>query len=882
MYSKSSRWHIAPSRGYSPHPGRMVWLVWIVVFPTLLTGPCKSASAADIGEIQEQFQTGRYAQCLESSRKAIEDGAYSVEWRILMIESQMALGQYDESANDMDIALLNYPVSMRLLDLGHRAYSHNGEPDRADEALKRLVRVGTGRDLRYMSPADLVALGKALLLLGEEPRLVLDQIFNRALKNDPNCLDAYLAAGDLALAKQDYELAANQYRDALKRFGKDPDVHYGLARAFYPNDRRLMVESLDAALHVNPHHAPSLILMAEHYIDCEEYIHAADLLDRVITINAWRPEAWAYRAVVAHLANESEAGKKCRAAALKYWPENPNVDYLIGRKLSQKYRFADGAAYQRQALKFNPEYLPSKIQLAQDLLRLGAEQGGWTLAEEVHKRDAYNIEAYNLVNLRDNVAKFKTLRPEGFVIRMDELEAGVYGDEVAKLLQQAKSELCKKYGLDLNQAVTVELFANQQDFAVRTFGMPGGEGFLGVCFGTVITANSPKIERPSNWKAMLWHEFCHVVTLNLTHNKMPRWLSEGMSVYEELQQDPTWGQQMTPEYRSMILSGQLTPISELSGAFLSPESPKHLQFAYYESALVVEFMVERFGFESLKAILADLAEGGDINEAISKHTAPMRQIERQFEAFARKRAQDLAPDMDWEEPGKKELDSANPDAAVQWLDKHPNNYWMLTLYAKALVAGRQWQKAKEPLNKLIALYPEYAGDDNAYRLLAEVHRNLGEANEEQEVLEKLAVLSSSSAYAYGRLIEIGMEKEDWQAIGKNGEKYLAVYPMLPQLHWQLGRANEELGEQERAAESYKRLLLLDPADPADIHYRLARLLEHTNPAEAKRHVLLALAEAPRFREAHRLLLRIVSEARQASEPKPDDQSNPLPVTENDL
>ena len=879
MYSKSGRWHTVSSWGHTLHSGG---LVWVVVFLGLCAGPATSAAAADIDTAQENLKTGKYAQCFEAARKAIEDGAYSVEWRILMIESQLALGQYDDAANDMDIALLNYPVSMRLLELAHRAYLYSGEPDRADEVLKRLARVGTARDLRYMSPVDLVALGKALLLLGEEPRLVLDQVFNRAIKNDPNCLEAYLAAGELALAKQDYELAAKQYREALKRFGKDPDAHYGLARAFYPNDRRQMTDSLDAALLVNPYHAPSLILMAEHQIDCEDYTHAADLLDRVIAVNGWHPEAWAYRAVIAHLANELEAGKKCRENALKYWAQNPQVDYLIGRKLSQKYRFAEGAEYQRQALKFNPEYLPAKIQLAQDLLRLGAEQGGWTLAEEVHKRDAYNIEAYNLVNLRDNFAKFKTLRPEGFAIRMDQLEAGVYGDEVAKLLQQAKSELCKKYGLELNQAVTVELFASQQDFAVRTFGMPGGEGFLGVCFGTVITANSPRLESPSNWKAMLWHEFCHVVTLNLTHNKMPRWLSEGISVYEELQRDRTWGQQMTPEYRNMILGGELTPIGGLSGAFLSPESPKDLQFAYYESALAVEFLIERFGFDSIKAILADLSEGKEVNEAISKHTAPMKQIEEQFEAFARKRAEDLAPDMDWEQPGKEDLASANPDAAAQWLDAHPNNYWMLTVYAKALVAGKQWQKAKEPLKKLITLYPDYAGEDNAYGLLAEVHRNLGETKEEQEVLAKLAELSSSAAYAYGRLIELAMDKKDWQAVGKNGQKYLAVYPMLPQLHWQLGRADEELGQDEQAVESYERLLLLDPADPADINYRLARLLEHKNPAEAKKHVLLALAEAPRFREAHRLLLKLVSEASQAPGPKPDDQSKPLPVMEDGL
>jgi len=62
------------------------------------------------------------------------------------------------------------------------------------------------------------------------------------------------------------------------------------------------------------------------------------------------------------------------------------------------------------------------------------------------------------------------------------------------------------------------------------------------------------------------------------------------SVYEESQANPSWGQHMTPRYREMILENdELTPVSKLSGAFLSPKSEQHLQFAYYESSLAVEF-----------------------------------------------------------------------------------------------------------------------------------------------------------------------------------------------------------------------------------------------------------------------------------------------------
>ena len=135
---------------------------------------------------------------------------------------------------------------------------------------------------------------------------------------------------------------------------------------------------------------------------------------------------------------------------------------------------------------------------------------------------------------------------------------------------------------------------------------------------------------------MLWHEFCHVVTLHKTRNKMPRWLSEGISVYEERQADATWGQSMTPQYREIILSGKMTPVSQLSSAFLAPPSPLHLQFAYYESSLVVEYLVEQVRHaRRCRRFLTDLGDGMEINEALIRHTAPLGRLDADFAKFAR-------------------------------------------------------------------------------------------------------------------------------------------------------------------------------------------------------------------------------------------------------
>jgi len=842
--------------------------LWVLAGIVLAFGGVRAACAAsDTDAAREQLRAGQYEKCLETAQKAIKDGAYSIQWRLLEIESLMALGRYKDAAQCTDAAIRDSRTDIRLLALAHTVYQQNGQASQAGEALTMIYRIASYRRSEYLSGTEVVALGRSLLVLGVEPRVVLENFYNVALRSDPNCREAYLAIGSLAMAKQDYKLAADKYQEALKRFGDDPDVHYGLAQAFYQSDRKAMIASLDAALHVNPRHVPALVLLAEHQIDCEDRDSAAKSLDRALAVNPWDADAWAYRAVLAHLANDPNAVAGRRANALKFWPTNPRVDHLIGRKLSQNYRFTEGAACQRQSLKFDANYLPARIQLAEDLLRLGDEQQGWILANEVNKKDPYNVEAYNLVHLHDALSAFKTLSADGLLIKMDQREAAIYGDKVVELLKQAKSKLCEKYGFGLDGPVTVELFPNQQDFAVRTFGMPGVEGFLGVCFGKVITANSPRAAAAFNWQSMLWHEFCHVVTLSLTANKMPRWLSEGISVYEESQHSPQWGQQMTPQYRRMILGGELTPIGNLSAAFLSPKTPMHLQFAYYESALVVEFLVERSGLDSLKAILTDLAKGDPINAAIAKHAGPLDKMETDFEAFVRKRAEALAPGVDWEQPAREPLDRAEaippsergPDARdtqaiAQWLDKHPSSFWALTLQAHSLVAEHKWEQAKTPLQKLISLYPNHVEKDSAYQLLAEVHRNLGETPQEAQVLGTLAGLSSDAADAYNRLMEIGVEQKNWTQVIENGERYLAVHPMLSATYQRLGWANEALGREEPAVQSYQRLLLLDPSDPVDVNYRLARLLQQRDPTAAKRHILEALADAPRFREGHKLLL----------------------------
>ena len=70
--------------------------------------------------------------------------------------------------------------------------------------------------------------------------------------------------------------------------------------------------------------------------------------------------------------------------------------------------------------------------------------------------------AYNLITLRDRLAGFRTLKDDGFVVRMDAREADLYGPRVLALLQRARKTLCEKYGVTLPEPVIVEIFPAEE------------------------------------------------------------------------------------------------------------------------------------------------------------------------------------------------------------------------------------------------------------------------------------------------------------------------------------------------------------------------------------------------------------------------------------
>lgn len=822
-----------------------------------------------IDQAAEAMRVGKYDKVIELANEGVNEQVWNERWPLLLIEAHMMVGQYREAKGALEASFERFGDHLGLRLLGIRVYQKNNETRAAKSQMQIIDRMIQQAPWRYTTATELVALGEYFLLRGEDPKLVLEACFDQSLKVLPDQTAAHIATAEMALEKGDAKVASQALSKALGIDEGSPHIYYLLFKAWRDTDRKKATDYLRRSLEINNRYVPSLVALAEEKLNEESYEDAEVVLAEIEQVNSRSSQLWALRAVAAHLQGDYLKEGEFRTKALADWSLDPEIDHTIGRHLGMHYRFKESVDYQRRALKMDANYVPAQTQLAQDLLRLGEEEEGWRLVEQVRAANPYDVTIYNLKQLQKAIDRMVMLEIPGFIVRMDAKEANIYGSEVLSLLKEARETLTQKYKVQLEEPIYVEIFPKQRDFAIRTFGLPGGEGFLGVCFGRLITANSPAaLSVDSNWKSVLWHEYCHVVTLQKTKNKMPRWLSEGISVYEETLKNSTWGQPLDPTYRKMLLGEDYFPISDLSSAFMKAKTPLHLQFAYYESSVAVEFFVNQYGFESLLKVLDDLAVGMPANDALRRAPGSLEALDAEFDMYAKQVAEKLGNAEAWIEP-----DSSGGVDLSDWAAKHPESFWSLSRNAKEALLNEDWNLLLEHAQKIKQLWPADPREDGAYALMALAHRKLGDLTAEREALVQLVEKSSSAIGALTRLCQIDSQQQNWDGLLSWSQSWIDIMPLSLEAQRHRAMAATHLGQWEPALQSWQACLALEPIDESRVRYQIAdSLFRLGRIEEAREMVLLALEESPRYPDALKLLVTINRNLNNLSEPETSEDT----------
>jgi len=718
---------------------------------------------------------------------------------------------------------------------------------RRDEAGRWLNPIAAVR--QFSGPDDYVRLARAAR--GIREKFLANDAFQRVA--DVPRADIQSAWGDLWLADHQPGEAMTSYRAAVAADDRWVPAYLGMSRALADDDPEAAAEALERARALAPDHPDVWLLVAERRLADEDYDGATEALDRVAAVRAGSIEEAALRAAVAYADRRMADVEPLIARAGAIYSKSPLALRLVGQEAARDYRFDEAAAYARRAVDLDAEDAAAQGELGLYLLRTGHEAEARTALEWSFNLDKSYRPTFNLLLMLDALEGFTEVAQGDLIFKFDPQEAPVLGPYALPIGQEAYDEFVERYGFTPKGPILIEIFPKHDDFAVRTLGLPGLVGALGACFGRVIAMDSPQARLPPgefSWHATLRHEIAHVFTLQLSDYRVPRWLTEGISGFEEHRKNPAWGREMNLEFAHVLALGKTFGVKRLPEAFKRPET---LALGYFEASLVVEHLVDESGDEGLRRMLRAYADGADEEEAFSRAFGKtIDAVDASFAEFVEARFGPLSRAM--AQPSAKVEPDDLPGLRAR-ADTARGNFISQLEYGAALVKAGDLDRAVEPLERAARLAPQATGSGSPKALLALIAEKRGDVSRARRELRQLLEYDHANITAARQLARLsegpGAEDDLEFALRLVAD----LYPFDAGPHARLGRmlvAREQFAD---ALPEFEVALALGPANAAEAHTETGELLlKLGRREEARSQALAALKVAPTYARAQDLLL----------------------------
>ena len=637
-------------------------------------------------------------------------------------------------------------------------------------------------------------------------------IYREVLEADPGNAFAMLGAASVLAGR--FEDAANSYIDPLVN-GLTADD--GATVGAWLLVARMSLES-------------------GKYDEAEAALAAAEDL---IGSNGWPPlEVYALRRSLDLLNNVHDGA--WTGLSLAYNPHWGSIHALPAHFYVMTRRYRDAIDLYQQAIDIEPNLAAAHEEIGINLLRDNQMTRAREHLERAYQLDPFSPRAVNTLRLMDSFSDFRLIddppRENGgvaVVLRLHRDESDAIAPYAIRLVRDSIAVFTDRYGFELREPVVVEMYPDHEDFAVRTAGMPG-LGILGATFGYVIAMDSPS-GRPAEqfqWGTTLWHEMAHVFTLEATNHLVPRWYSEGISVFEEWRSGPNPGVRIPMSVYTAMRDDLFLPIALLDEGFVRPTYEQQVIVSYMQAGLVCDFIDRQFGEDRLRELLRAFRDGRDTESAIAAVTAmDADDFDDAFAAFVAREHGAVLDNLDrW---SHTQVDIGNK-----------------------LEAG-EWRAVIELATGLTGIIPDYIEPDSPWLAIARAHDELGER---EPALAALETFWRRGGYEPGALKRLGRwfvdAGRDDKAIDTLGS-VMMVDPLDADTHGDLGDLLLDAGRAAEALAEYEIALALEPHDMATAWYRLARAEYALGNAErSQAHLLQALDVAPHFRPAQRLLLQV--------------------------
>jgi len=769
----------------------------------------------------------------------------------LRARAQIAQGHYQEAQTLLTPAASAQPDGDAALELGLLEL-YLGK--RAD-GIRRL-RVLTGR-LSPRSARDFFRLAQAASALAafQDAQAFKDanSYFRDANKLAPDDPDINAAWGELFLDKHNPADAMKSFQEALRVDDSHVGALIGAAEVNTGMNPPAARAALERALKINANSVPALLLQAELALDDRERDRARESIKKALAVNPNSLEARSLDAAIARLEDKTAEFDRLAQDVLKINPGYGEVYRVAGDHLARNYRFDEAVTLVRRALTLDADNTRAYSDLGTHLLRTGDEPGARVALERAFKGDAFDQTTFNQLDLLDTIDKFVTITDGDIIMRLDPAEVGVMREYAMPLAKEALGTLQKLYDFKVTGPILIEMFPKHDQFAVRTIGLPGFIGALGACFGRVVTLDSPNAREPGefHWGETLWHEVAHVITLQMSKNRLPRWLSEGISVWEERRARPEWGREMDMSFAQAINEDKVLKLKVLNEGF---SDPRLISLSYYQASLVVDHIVDTYGEPKLRDLIRSYGEGLETEAAVKESLGvSLDQLQEGFDARLEKQYATLRKSLQTPKVESK----PTPDDLKKLAETNPESFAVQMQLAVALHQAKDPKGAIQALERAAKLAPTATGDNNPNKMIAAIAGEMKDEPRQIQALDALLKVDASDVESARQLAKLLDAVKDDRRSEEAYRRVIGIDPFDRDAQTAYGRLALKRKDNDAAVRAFRAALARNPPDRAQAHVDLAEAyVSAGQAAEAKKEILAALEIAPSFEKAQDLLLKI--------------------------
>jgi tetratricopeptide (TPR) repeat protein len=877
----------------------------------LVLAPAGASAQDPLDRGLESYRTGEYEQAVRLLEDAVRTGPEGdrVHAARMLARAQAATGQYDAALEALDRAARSLPAAelatvrgLVLAEVGRHndalaAFDQAIEAGADDVVSARLARAELlwsrgGRTEAYRvfdsfiglynrgaarTATELAAVGTAVRYLGRRtPALFHDavQAYEEALRADPEAAEPRVRMADLFLAKYNGGEAQTLYREVLAVNPRHPEALMGMARAKRFEGSSESLELAEAAVEINPSSADGRTLLAMLRLELGDDEAAVEEATRALATNPRHREALAVRAAARFLAGEQNAYRADRDRALEIDPAYADFYVTVAELAVRRGRYREAVELVTEAVAVDSTAWHARALLGMNQLRLGRLEAARATLEAAYEGDPFNVWTFNTLDLMDRLAGFEIRRTARFELVLDPAEAELLLPYMEPVAEEAYDALAERYGFEPETPIRVEVYPDHGDFSVRTMGLTG-LGALGVAFGNVLAMDSPAARDAGSfhWGSTLWHEIAHTFTLGMTRHRIPRWLTEGISVREERRSRPGWGEPVAFAFLQAFQQDMLLPMERIDAGFVRPSYPGQVGVSYQHASVVVELIENDHGPRAIRRMLDAYRDGGGTESVFrSVLGTGLDAFDGRFQVWVRERygaglaaAESLVDLAGGEEshPGAVALGSSDdPASLVRRARDEPGSFGAQLAAGNALFTADRADEAEPFLQRALELYPGYTGPGNPYMTLAAIRQAHGDRAGAVELLRGLTSMSESALAANTLLAELLMEAGDPVGAAEALGRAVFIHPYDAALHDRLADLAARLGRPTLEVRERKAIVALEPVDRAGALYRLA--VAHRNAgdaAAARRTVLSALEIAPAYADAQDLLLDLAGGGR---------------------